>query len=77
LFIFSTPAGVWGNYPLIWAGTLWLVSTVLAAGVAWLSFRGIEKPFMELAKRICLRLVPLRAAFPICAQAGAKQPVVI
>jgi len=57
-FIYKAPPELWHPYPLLWAAILWLVSTIFATGIAWLSFSKIENPFIELSKRICLRIAP-------------------
>ena len=58
-FIYKAPLELWRPYPLAWVAVLWVVSMVFASGIAWLSFSRIERPFIEMSKRICLRIAPI------------------
>ena len=71
-FISKAAPELWGSYPLAWAGILWLVSTVFATGIAWVSFSKIEKPLIDLSKRICLRLIPAPISLPLAIYASPK-----
>ena len=69
VFIYKAPPQLWASYPLLWAAILWLVSTLFATAIASLSFSRIEKPLIEISKRICLRI----ATRPILCQSPFTQ----
>ncbi len=44
------------HYSLLWAMILWFLSTIVATAIAYVSYRLIEKPFIQLSKEICCRI---------------------